>query len=147
MKKWNEFTTVEKAQYILGLEKWNELDDYERLVAVAYVEYGTPRQDGFDTPALDLGKEYDAYYKALETLGPSDETTQRSNHDLDYLTWYARELLGFIMYENRWMQFSDEREARAELGEGYCGGPCVYRNEETGNELRAVVAIIDDDED
>lgn len=146
MKKWDNLTTVEKAQYFLGLEKWNSLDDNERLVAVAFVEYGTPRESGFDTPAAELGKEYDKYRRSLETLGEADETTQRANYDLDYMTWYARTVFDYIMFENNWMQFTDEEKAVEALGDDYCGGPCEYHNEKTGNVLRSVVAIIDSDE-
>lgn len=145
MKSWEQKSDVEKARYIVGDALWEKFDDTERLIAVAFVQYGTPRQDGFDTPAAELGHAYDTliWHNATKT---AKESRSEAKENVDYLRWYAQQKLGFILFENDWMQFETEEAAKAELGEDFCGGYCEYTNEETGEKKSAVVAIVCDED-
>ena len=144
-KKWEQFTDAEKAQYILGKEKWTELDTVERFIAVAYVMYGTPNHDGFDRAAAEVGSAYDNYNAALEKVGESHCTTVNFKEDLEYLIWLARNEFAGILFENAWMWFNDEEKAVKELGENYCGGYCEYTDKLTNWDRRGYVAFLDVD--
>ena len=144
-KKWEQFSDVEKAQYILGKEKWSELETTERFIAVAYVKYGTPNHDGFDRATAEVGDAYDKYNAALEKVGESHCTTVNFKEDLEYSIWLAKNEFAGILFENAWMWFNDEEKAVKKLGEGYCGGYCEYKDQLSNCERHGYVAIIDVD--